>query len=327
MADFAASWAAKATNFANRVAWRIVVMHVAAGTVGNFHCINELSIAKWCQSDNVHSLSDATSKETGAVGAWQNANLRAEWANLVELATIWANAFFDNILANVVLNGKLESVAVICTEVLIVEFGTSSHLLFFAHLVSDAAFFVGKFLSEFIMHGILELIEELTALDGILSAELIIIKLAFHPSVNLSLNFFARKNEAIFELFNADLLAKFVLKLDSWLDHLETPFETTDNDIFWDFLSTGFNHGNTGIFASDHEVEVRSFALFWAQEGLIFTVNTTDAETSDWAIKWHAGEHKGARSGDHGDNIWAEAWVHRENRGDNLDFLAITLRE
>ena len=104
--NLATARATNAANFANRIAWRIVVVHVTARAVGDFHSINELRIAERRQSDNIHSLGYATRKEAGTVSAWQNADLRTKRTNLVKLAAIWANTVFDNMLAHIFLTAS-----------------------------------------------------------------------------------------------------------------------------------------------------------------------------------------------------------------------------
>ena len=64
MTDFTAAWTTEAADFADRVAWRVVVMHVPAFAVIDFHGINKLCVTEWCQGHNVKSLGDATGENT-----------------------------------------------------------------------------------------------------------------------------------------------------------------------------------------------------------------------------------------------------------------------
>ena len=48
VADFAAAWATKAADFTHGVAWCVVVVHVAALAVSDFHGINDLGEAQRC---------------------------------------------------------------------------------------------------------------------------------------------------------------------------------------------------------------------------------------------------------------------------------------
>ena len=86
-------------------------------------------------------------------------------------------------------------------------------------------------------------------------------------------------------------------------------------------------HAEDTVVKVNDEVKIGSFAFFWSQECLILTVDATDAKTGDRTIKWNASEHEGARCGNHCDNVWAEVWIHRKHSRNDLDFLAITLRE
>ena len=199
------------------------------------------------------------------MSARQNTNLRAEWTHFVELTTIWTNAIFDDVFADIALDGKLESIIIVGTIVLGVILGASSHFFFIAHFVSNAGFFVGNSLRELIMHRPAELIDKLIALHSVLGAELSA-DFAVHPRINASLDSFTRKNKRIFLFFDADLSTELVLKLDSRLNHLESPFETTNNDILWNFISASFNHRDTRIFTGNYEVEIRRGTLFLGKD-------------------------------------------------------------
>ena len=244
------------------------------------------------------------------MSARQNTNLRTEWTHFVELTAIWTDAIFDDVFADIALDGKLESIIIVGTIVLGVILGASSHFFFIAHFVSNAGFFVGNSLRELVMHRPAELIDKLIALHSVLGAELSA-DFAVHPRVNASLDFFTRKNKRIFLFFDANLSTELVLKLNSRLNHLESPFETANNDILWNFISASFNHRDTRIFTGNYEVEIRRGTLFLGKEGLIFAINTTNAKTGNWTVKRHARKHKSARGGDHCNNIWTKAWIHR----------------
>ena len=92
------------------------------------------------------------------MGARQNSDLRAERAHFVELAAVRANTIFDNVFANVFLDGKLEGLAIVGTKMLVVVLRARSHFFFFAHFCGNAGFFIGDFLREFIMHPPLDLV-------------------------------------------------------------------------------------------------------------------------------------------------------------------------
>ena len=62
VADFAATRSTNATWLANGIARGIVMMHVAAFTVGDFHGIDDLRKRKWGEGDSVKGLGEATSK-------------------------------------------------------------------------------------------------------------------------------------------------------------------------------------------------------------------------------------------------------------------------
>ena len=196
------------------------------------------------------------------MSAWQNTNLRAERTHFVELTSIWTDAIFDDVFADIALDGKLESIIIVGTIVLGVILGASSHFFFIAHFVSNAGFFVGNSLRELIMHRPAELIDKLIALHSILSAELSA-DFAVHPRINASLDFFTRQNKRVFFFFDANFGAELILELDSWLNHLEAPLETANNDVFWDFISTSFNHRDARIFTGNYEVEIGSGAFFF----------------------------------------------------------------
>ena len=87
-------------------------MHVTTGTIGDLHSIDQLSVRKWRESNNIHGLSQTASKERGTVYAWQNTNLRTEWTNFVQFTTIWANRFFNNGTADLMMNRKLKGIMI-----------------------------------------------------------------------------------------------------------------------------------------------------------------------------------------------------------------------
>ena len=117
------------------------------------------------------------------------------------------------------------------------------------------------------------------------------------------------------------------MKFESWLDHFDSPTHCIDNYSFGNLISTCFHHHHLIIFHSDYEIKIRSFAFFWTQEGLKFTIHATDTYTGNWSVKRYAGIQKSRRSSHHRNHIWTEVWVHRKYGSNHLNFLAITFRE
>ena len=309
--DFATSWAAHAVTFADGVARSVVMMHIATFAIGDFHSVDDLGVAEWSESNDVESLGHATSKDGRTMSAGQYASLGAEWANFVKFATIWANVFLNNTVAGIVMDGELKCTVVFVAEMLIVIFDLSGEGLFRAHLFGDTGFFVGdKFAREFIVHGIFDITNQFVAFGSIGTTD-ISAKLAANPLVDSLLDIFIWENEGILAFDNANFFTKLLLEFDGWLDGLQCPFETLDNDFFGDFVSTGFDHGDTTVFARDYEVEVGCGAFFWGQKGFVFAIDAADTDASDRAIKWYAGKIERSRSGNHGDGIGSEIWVQR----------------
>ena len=69
VADFAATGGTHAVTFADSVAWGVIMVHIAAFAVGNFHSVDELGEGERGESNDVKGLCDATSEDGRTVGA------------------------------------------------------------------------------------------------------------------------------------------------------------------------------------------------------------------------------------------------------------------
>ena len=172
VADFAAAGATKAAHFTYRVARCIVVMHVAALAVGDFHCIYNLCKTEWCQRNDVHALCDTTSKEAGAVGTWQQADFATELTNFIQLAAVGAYAVFDDAAADIFVKRHRECFIVFIFQCRIF-FGAN---LFSHRFVECPAKFVDHLVALWV--GFAQFVAQL----------------AFHPFINCFLDIFVWQN-------------------------------------------------------------------------------------------------------------------------------------
>ena len=79
-------------------------MHVAAFTIGDFHGVDDLSVWKRSEGDDVHGLSETASEERGTVYAWQDGNLRTERTDLIKFAAVRTDIIFNDGAADFMMN-------------------------------------------------------------------------------------------------------------------------------------------------------------------------------------------------------------------------------
>ena len=61
--DVASAWRAEAADLTDRISRGVVVVHVAAFAVRNFHGVNDLGVAQWRQRNDVHRLGNTAGKD------------------------------------------------------------------------------------------------------------------------------------------------------------------------------------------------------------------------------------------------------------------------
>ena len=148
MTNFTSTWTAHSLNFANRIARRVVMMHITSLTVGNFHSVNQLRITKRRQSHNIHPLSHATRKQARAVSTRQESNFRTERTDLCQLSTIRTNSLSDNSPTNIFMQSQSKCFIIIATNFAIFFLVQSQ---FFRHrLMELSANFANHFIALWI---------------------------------------------------------------------------------------------------------------------------------------------------------------------------------
>lgn len=312
--NFAATWTADSTTFADGITWGVVVMNVTAFGISNFHSVDNLGKTERGEGDDVHSLSHATSKEGRTVSARKKAYLAGKGTDFGCFTAVGTDAVFDDRATNFVMNGKLKGLVILVAEIGVVPFD------FFI-----VSFALAEFKREFVVHGVFHVVENAGAFKDV--ATDFFTKFTFGPFVDAGLNFWIRENELVFLGGSIDKFLKFALKIEDRLDVFYGPMHGFDDDVFGYFVCTGFDHNDFAVFAGDNEVERGFFAFFRGEEGFKFAVNAADAETGDRAIERNAGVHEGGASGKHGDDVGAERGIHGKDSSYNLDFLAVAFRE
>ena len=248
--------------------------------------------------------------------ARKDADFGAEFADFVELAAVGADVVAGDVVADVIMKRCSEGFVVGVFSVLRIIVDDILLLCDFLWGGGDCHFLV-EFPAEFVDHLI-----ALGVWEAKLSAEF-----AGDPFVDGGLDFFIWEDDGVFEGGGLYEIFKLVLEGDGRLEVFVGPLEGIDDDLLGDFVCGGFDHRDARFDAGDDEVEVGLNSFFWAEESLKLAIDAADTETGDWAVKWRAGEHKCSAGGDHGDAVWAEVRVGREDGGDDLDFLAVAFRE
>ncbi len=143
---------------------------------------------------------------------------------------------------------------------------------------------------------------------------------------NFVLNRLIGEHQRVLLRRHAELLGQLSLQVERWLDSVSRKGQSFDDLSFWNLGGTGFDHHNAVFGTSNDEVEFAFVELLRRGERCNLALNHAKTQASDRAIKRRTGQHKCRADGDHGDHIRAEAWVHRQDGGDTLDFVAVALR-
>ncbi len=106
--DLATLGAAHGVNFARRVRWEVVVVHVALRIFWH-QGIERLRLARRAERGNGEHLGFAAGEQTTAMGARQNADRAADRSDFGRAPTIGADAFVQNAVAHLFFHQAIKN--------------------------------------------------------------------------------------------------------------------------------------------------------------------------------------------------------------------------
>ena len=294
--DFTTTRRTNAANFTNRVRREVIVQQEVRTEVA-VQSVDDLFVVAGAEGGNNQTLGFAASEQSRTVRTWQQASFTNDRANLIQCTTVDALTFFNNRTTE---NRGFELFQR-GAEVAVFElfFGQGRFDCFFCSSNSSNAFlFVG---------------------DRVGSAHLLFAS-CFHNFVEVRV---VRRSEL--ERLFCGFFCQINDQVDNRLDLLVSKVHSAEHFCFGQLVSFGFNHHHSVFGACNNQIEallgVGAQVLHVVNFGVedVFTINETNAATSDRAHERRARDGQCSRSSDHRndigivDEVVAQHGAHQQN--------------
>ena len=290
VAHFATLRRAQAARLTSGEWWHVVLVDVALG-VGAGECVHFLAHLEHAQGGDTHNLGFSALEEGRTVNARNYVNLSGEGADILQATAVNALTLFEHATADDGALQSLEGVAQLAV------------LLFVAHIFEFRGEGLGNLLLDF-AHALLalDLVSDNKCWVEVSCSEL------FHALVEF-VGVFREELELLGWL--CSLLLEFVDGVAQGADEWLSGLDTLSNDLLvWldavavvdeapsVLASASFDHGDChvvgwGDAAGHDELEGGLFTLRPAWEGDPLAVDQSQAQTTDWAFEWQAGDGGG----------------------------------